>query len=61
MKGEKNPSVKLTEAQVFEILKLRRQGVKAKDIAPKYGIGLQIIYNITNGTSWRHLHAPHSS
>lgn len=61
LKGERNPSVKLTEAQVLEILALRRQGVKAKDIAPDYGVGLQIIYNITNGTNWRHLHAPHSS
>lgn len=55
-KGEKNPSVKLTEQQVRDIkmrISLGKDACYA--IAREYGVTGETILHIKNGRSWRHV------
>lgn len=53
--GAKNGKAKLTDDKVREILKLRKSGVKTKDIAKAFGVGSTTINNIGNGLIWKHI------
>lgn len=55
LKGEHNPSSKLTENQVREIRELRKSGVSIKDIAARYKVSDFPIRGIINGTRWKHV------
>lgn len=52
-KGENHPSHKLSAVDVVEIRRLSAQGVMAKDIAKKYGITTEQVYNIRNFKQWK--------
>lgn len=54
LKGEKNPSSKLTEEKVLEIVSLL-QDFNNKEIAKMYGLNHGTISNIRLGKSWSHL------
>ena len=54
--GEKNPSAKLTDAQVLEIRRRRGDGELLKHIAADYGVGLNTISRIANGLSRKDYH-----
>jgi len=55
-KGEKHPSVKLTEAQVREIRnKYANGGITYKQLALEYGVSLQQISHIILRKLWRHI------
>ena len=50
--GENSPHNKLTSEQVLEIVSLRSQGMKNKDIASAFGVSCGIVSNIWNGRKW---------
>lgn len=52
--GENNHTAKLTESDVYEIIRLKGQ-VRQRDIALRYGIGLNQIKAIHRGISWKHI------
>jgi hypothetical protein len=55
-KGERNNSVKLTEKEVLEIVKLYKTGSYTyATLAKKYGIALTGVSNIFNGHCWSYL------
>jgi len=51
-RGERNPQVKLTEAQAREIKSLKGNGEYHKDIAARYGISRRIVGRIIEGKAW---------
>lgn len=53
--GERAPNVKLTEAQVIEILQAHEQdnNVSRTELGKKYGVGDSKISTIIRGNSWR--------
>jgi hypothetical protein len=53
--GDKNPSAKLTESQVIEILKRRNEGAKTKDICKEFPIKKSSAQNIFSGKTWKHI------
>ena len=53
--GEKSGRSKLTEKEVLEIRKLRKQGYKLKEISKKFNVSLYTIYDISNRRTWRHI------
>lgn len=54
-RGERNPSAKLTSADVLEIrLRHRKGGESQASLAEEFGIGRTAISNIINGKTWRH-------
>lgn len=53
--GEKSGGAKLTEAEVHEIVSLRRDGLTQSAIAARFGVLRQQISNILSGKSWSHL------
>lgn len=58
-RGSLNGSAKLTECQVCEILKLKRETNEANwRIGKRFGVGKQIIANILNGRNWSHIGWP---
>lgn len=50
--GEKHGRAKLTEAQVSEIKKLERRGVKQVDLAKEFGVSTTAIGCIVSGKTW---------
>lgn len=54
-RGESAPRVKLSEAQVLQILMRRKTGELLRDIAADYGVTSMAVCRICNGTSWKHL------
>lgn len=56
--GSKHPSAKLTEAQALEIIALRQNGFKGREIAEAFGISESNVYLITSGKGWKHLPRP---
>lgn len=54
-RGEKHHNAKLSDEQAAEIKKLRAEGVKVKDIAPQYGVGISTIEDIIYGKSRAHI------
>lgn len=53
--GEKNPSAKLTTADVIEIRKLRKAGADRGDVARQFNVCRETISRITGGKIWKHL------
>lgn len=53
--GEMNPNAKLNTNQVIEIRNQHKAGASNKDLAAKYGIGLNTLYEIITRRSWRHV------
>lgn len=54
-KGEKSHLAKLTDEGVLDIRALKSAGYRVADIAKKYGVGLQAIYKILEGKTWKHI------
>lgn len=60
--GEKNPSVKLTEAQVKEIIqKIATPGQTSYSLADEYGVTKTLILKIDHGDLWADLPRPHGT
>ncbi len=53
--GERNPNSKLTEKDVVEIKIYFKNGVKVKDLKGKYNCSQNMLYEIKNGHSWKHI------
>lgn len=57
LRGERNPSAKLTEADV-RVIRLRHQGgASQRTLAQEYGVRQPTILRALNGTNWRHIAA----
>lgn len=56
--GTANPSAKLTNREVFEIRKLRSEGMRLKDLAKRFEMSLASISGIVVGKNWSHLPGP---
>lgn len=55
-KGSKNPTAKLTEADVVEIRRLRAETDESlSSIGKRYGVTNQVISSIEHRRSWRHV------
>lgn len=54
--GSRQGQAKLVESDVVQILRMREQGAKLKDIASKFGVSVAKIGQITTGKNWRHVH-----
>ena len=55
--GERNPSAKLTEAQVIEARTLRAAGWSNKALCDRYGIYGGAVGKAVQGINWRHLNS----
>jgi hypothetical protein len=53
--GTDHWGAKLTVADVLEIRRLRKSGVMAKDIAPRFGIADSAVSTISRGVAWKHV------
>lgn len=53
--GENHPKARLTEQQVLEIRRLHASGLRASQIAPRFGIRLGHAVDIINRRIWTHL------
>jgi len=53
--GSKHGAAKLTEANVKEMKKLRKQGLTLKQIGDKFGIAFQTVSKIIRNQRWRHV------
>lgn len=53
MVGEKNHRAKLAAADIFEILRLKSNGVLQKEIAAKFGVTPANISSIVKGKTWQ--------
>jgi len=54
-KGEGNPSVKLTEKEVLEIRKLKKEKWSFLDLAKKYKVGRTCVCRIVHRVTWTHI------
>jgi len=54
-RGENSHRTKLTEDDVLEIRKLRKEGFTIKTIASKFDVGEKCVSHIVNRNSWRHI------
>jgi hypothetical protein len=52
LKGESNPSAKLSQLQADEI---RKSGMKINDLTKKYGVSRSTVFRIRNGKLWNQL------
>lgn len=53
LKGTQHPSHKLTEDAVREIRAAYEPGwITYRDLADQYGVSLQLIAKVVNGTAW---------
>lgn len=61
--GEKNPSAKLTESEVREIIHRigTEKGVNAVKLSREYGVSNVAILNIDAGRSWSHVDRPYGT
>lgn len=55
IKGERVYNSKLNADKVKEIVMLRRQGLKFREIADKFGVKHPTVQGILNGRYWRHV------
>lgn len=55
LKGTSHAAAKLTEANVYEIRELIKNGSSHSEIAKIYGIGRTAVANIRSGKTWKHL------
>jgi hypothetical protein len=54
-RGEKHISARLTESDVRDIRRLRRQGVRRRDLARMYGMKPNYIGDVAAGRAWKWL------
>lgn len=54
-KGEKNPNVKLTEAQAKQVLRLYDKGFSRAYISKRLGVSISAANNIIRGVTWKYL------
>jgi hypothetical protein len=55
LRGEANPSSRLTEQKVREIRRLRAEGVRVQDIAYQFGVSEKAVYWACRRLTWRHV------
>lgn len=55
LKGEEIYNCKVKDIEVFEIFKLRKDGLTLKQIGDIFGIKISTVYNILSGNSRKHL------
>lgn len=55
LKGSKHNQAKLTESDIYEIVRLSESGIKNKDIALRYNLNQNHVSRIINKVVWRHL------
>lgn len=53
--GEKCPASKLKESQAIEIKRMAKSGTAISAIAKQFNVCRQTVWNVVNGTNWRHL------
>lgn len=53
--GSRNNNSKLTEDAVTDIRKMYSEGFRQKDIAEKYGVKRNTVWDIVNRKSWTHI------
>ena len=53
--GERNHKAKLTAAQVIEIRRLRKEGLKLRELSERFPISQTVVQQICSGRKWRHL------
>lgn len=53
--GEKHPFTSLTNKQVFEIVNLRKEGMKFRVLAEVFGVSISAVNHIIHGRTWRHI------
>lgn len=56
-RGERHPGARFTDADVLEVLRLLRAGVRQQDIADRFGVHNSQISMIKMGKAWAHLSA----
>jgi hypothetical protein len=54
-RGEDHARTQLRESDVQEIRMLKKMGYTAKELSQRYPVGLQGIYLICHGKTWRHV------
>lgn len=54
-RGERNGHSLLTESQVVEMRKLKRNGATAYELANRYQIGTRAVSDICKGKRWKHV------
>jgi hypothetical protein len=54
-RGENHGGAKLTEANVREIWKMLKEGIKQSEIAKRYSVSSESISNIAHGKAWIHV------
>ena len=55
LRGERHGCSKLTEQDVIEIRRLRASGARRCDLAIRYSVAKQTIYEITHHLAWTHV------
>ena len=55
LKGSQHGNAKLTEVDIPEIRRLRKAGVVARLIAPRFGVTTACIYDVFRERSWSHV------
>jgi hypothetical protein len=55
LRGSENPKAKLTERNVIEIRKLRKDGIRIKDLSTRFGVSETHIKYIIYRKSWVHI------
>lgn len=58
LRGSKNRYAKLDEERVLQIKLLLREGKKAKELAPMFGVCVKTINYIRAGYAWAHVRIP---
>jgi len=53
--GENNGRVKLTKEEIPEIIELRKEGYKLRELAVVFGVSMSQIGRIINGKRWSHI------
>ena len=53
--GERHHAAKITEADVREMIQLRRAGLLQHEIADRFGVGRTAVTRILNGKRWGHV------
>lgn len=60
-RGEHGGSAKVSEGDVLEMRRLRRDGVMLKDLAAQFGISVHGVHSIVTGKTWCHVGGPRTS
>lgn len=58
LKGLESPRAKLTRKQITKICKLHKKGVKATELAIKFGVGKSTIHYLLSGTTYKNVERP---